>query len=460
MRRLVLAALLLTGGCAYFNGMYNTKRQAAAARRAEREGRTFEANQFWNVVAVKAESVLIRHPTSKWVDEARLLRGTALARLRDCARAVVPLEQVLTTSRNPRLQEDAAAELGDCRLQQGDSRGAMAAYSRLLASRDKSRRDRALYEHGRALRLAGDPEAALAELSRTGHRHAAGERAAALAALGRVDEVDRLTDSLFAAADTAAPWSDLLASLAQVDSARARAVLDRLAAWEDTPPAFRGALLIEDGKRLDRIDPARAEARYLQVEQIGADLPIGGLAHITRLRGMLARSRSTVELADIESDLSTMAETPGPHAPAALLLEGVVRRTRLAADSALPGTDRGDLRLFVAGELARDSLAAPLLSAALFARLAEEWPDSPFTPKALLNVLLLAPDRGDSVRAVLTGRYGASPYVAVLQEGPSEEFTALEDSLRRFAATFRPEGRTSGRKPGQPASNQPRRPLD
>ena len=49
--------LLLLGGCVYYNGMYNANRLARSARKAEREGRTFEANNLWGQVVTRAESV-------------------------------------------------------------------------------------------------------------------------------------------------------------------------------------------------------------------------------------------------------------------------------------------------------------------------------------------------------------------------------------------------------------------
>src|SRR5262245_48267090 len=107
--------------------MYNTKRLAGRARRAEREGRTFDAASLWGQVGVKAESVLAQHPNSKWADEARLLQGTSYIKLRNCTQGVVPLEQVLARSSNPALTEEAASLLGGCRTTMGDPAGAMAA---------------------------------------------------------------------------------------------------------------------------------------------------------------------------------------------------------------------------------------------------------------------------------------------------------------------------------------------
>src|SRR5918997_6075552 len=84
----------LMTGCVYYNGMYNANRLARSARKAERDGRTFEANNLWGQVATKAESVLVRHPRSKYAQEASILRGLALAKMGQCEQALGSLSRV------------------------------------------------------------------------------------------------------------------------------------------------------------------------------------------------------------------------------------------------------------------------------------------------------------------------------------------------------------------------------
>ena len=67
---LLVAAALLLGGCVYYNGMYNTNRLAKSARQAERDGRSFEAKSLWGQVITRAETLVVRHPRSKYADEA------------------------------------------------------------------------------------------------------------------------------------------------------------------------------------------------------------------------------------------------------------------------------------------------------------------------------------------------------------------------------------------------------
>src|SRR3954464_5901102 len=96
--RLALASVLLAG-CVYYNGMYNANRLAGSARKAEREGRTFEATRLWGQVATKAESVVVRHPTSKYAEEAGVLRGVALARLGQCEHALGALSRASSSTK-------------------------------------------------------------------------------------------------------------------------------------------------------------------------------------------------------------------------------------------------------------------------------------------------------------------------------------------------------------------------
>ena len=187
MRVALAAVLVLLGGCSYYNGMYNVDHLAGRARSAERQGRTFEAASLWGQVSVKAESALVHHPRSAWADRARLLQGTALARLRDCRGALIPLQMVMV-SPDAELAEDAAAVAGGCYATLGDPRSAASTFARLTSSHDSGRRNQSLFYHGQALRAGGDYATALVELEQSRHPRARGERAAALAGLGRSDE--------------------------------------------------------------------------------------------------------------------------------------------------------------------------------------------------------------------------------------------------------------------------------
>ncbi len=461
MKRPLLLALLLLGGCAYYNGMYNAKRLAGRARQAEKEGRTFDATSLWGQVGVKAESVLAQHPTSKWADEARLLQGTSLVKLKNCTQGVVPLEQVLANSNDARLTEDAAALLGGCRTTLGDPAGAMAAYSRLTGSKDPARRRLALFSHGQAQRIAGNYQLALSELDSTDYPGALGERAAALAGLGRMPEAMLRVDSLLAANDSVAPWDSLMAIISRQDPQSGTQLTERIAEDDGLPVAIRARLLLAEAERWQDRDPERSEVQLVEAEKVARGTTVADEARLNAVLLRVRRIASLGEFNQLVTDLEDMSEGAGPAAPRAAQLAGFARKVALTADSVPLGAPLGDLRLFLAGEMARDSLAAIAFAAAQFHRVVAEWPGSPFAPKAMLALVLLQPDHADSLRTALLSQYPASPYVAMIESGESPEYVALEDSLRRFALSFRPEGRPAPVRPQpRPTTTAPREPVN
>ena len=151
----LLAGTVLLGGCVYYNGMYNTNRLAKSARKAERDGRPSEATSLWGQVITRADSLVERHPRSKYADEAKMLRGLALARLRQCPEAVGPLGSLRFIDRNDDLAEEAALALGRCQLEMGDAALADLAFVRVSESTDSARRREARFQRARALRMSG-----------------------------------------------------------------------------------------------------------------------------------------------------------------------------------------------------------------------------------------------------------------------------------------------------------------
>ncbi len=463
MRRGLLLVLLVAG-CAYYNGMYNAKRLAGQARKAERDGRTFEATNLWGQVAIKAESAAVRHPRKGWSDEARLLHGTALVRLRDCPRALVPLEVVMWSAREPELRDEAAILVGECRQQLDDPVAATAAYGRLLESQDPARRGLALYHHGRALRLAGRYEEALAELARTDDPRARGERGAALVALGRVTEAVGIAESLVVASDSTAPWDTLLAWIGSRDLEAASAITDRVAQTPGLPAGLKGRLLVQDAARWLGRDSARAEQRLQAAETAAHGTSALSEVRFEGARARISRAGTVTSLRNAAERLDDLGDS-GPFLLRGARLRAVADRLLLLVDSAPAGSARGDLRIFLAGELARDSLESPRLAATLFRRLPDEWPESPFAPKALLALIPLEPESSDSLRTVLLDQFATSPYVALIQDGESPRYQVLEDSLRQFAIALRGQGRPPVRpnppRPSpQPQPVTPRQPVE
>jgi tetratricopeptide (TPR) repeat protein len=446
---------LLVGGCAYYNGVYNTKRLAHDALQAEHEGRTLEANGLWGRVVLQAESTLARHPHTKWTTQTQLLQATGMARLNDCGRATPILQHVLGTATELKMREEAALQLGNCREALGDLDGAAAAYEELLHSNDPTRRSLALYEHGRTLRNSGDYEAALAELEQSSHPRAGGERAAALAGAGRAAEATKLADSLIAAGDTVAPWDSLFAGLARSDLDSATQLLDRAIAGLPASPQMKARLLRQDGWRWMASDTGRAAARFGRASELGGSSPAAAGARLDLVRLRLRSVQDASGAADLLDDLQDLQEAGGPTATPAARLEAVARMVVAGLDSVPAGAAQGDMRVFIAGELARDSLGSVVLANRLFGRVPVDWPDSPFAPKALLALALMHPEAAESLWQVASTSYPSSPYVAILRGEDPPDFRRFEDSLRFFSrASLVPPRRTPARPAPQPVPGQ------
>jgi hypothetical protein len=448
--------LLLLGGCVYYNGMYNTKRLARSARTAEREGRTFEATNLWGQVVTRADTLVTRHPDSKYVDEALMLKGTALARLGQCPSAMGPLSRVSQVQGSDDAVEDAYVALGRCHLELGDPAAAELAVARALQSRRPERRREASMVHARALRLTGRAAEAAAVLDSLPGDRAADERLLALAAAGRRAEALRMVDSLLAQSDSGRFWDSLVVAVGRADPLAASQIVDRLIKRPGTPVPSQTRWLIEDGLRLEAVDTGRATARLVQAARVGAGSPAGVSAQVEVVRRRVAGARNVDDLAQPIQVLDSLARRTGQTGEAGQLQADLLR-IKEASDSSAARSATSDLRLFLAAETARDTLGTPLLAASLFRRVADDWPDSPYAPKALLAVGMLDPAWADSAHTLLASRYASSPYVAYVQGNPPPEYQALEDSLQAFAIQTRPRDRQPTR-PGQPAGADRRRP--
>lgn len=447
-RRLIAAcSLLLLAGCTYFNGMYNARRLAGDATKADAKGRTFEANRLWGLAGIKAESVIVQHPKSKYMPEAMAIRATAFERANDCTSAIPLAQHALTTATDPKTLDRASLALGRCYDKMGDQGAATAAFARLLTSTQATVRNEALYHHGRALRHESRFDEAMAELEQSRDPRAMGERAAALLGVGRIDAGLVVVDSLLVRPDSQAPWSDILTLYAGSDPGGASALASRLAEDKRFPVDSRVRWLIEDGQRLADYAPAQAEARFQEAIALGGTSAGARDARAASLRLQVSQLSTPAQLPPLIEHLGDIVEgmTGGPavarYLAAARLVAG-------AADSQLASRPQGDMRLFVGAEVARDSLGATRLAEWLLSDMITHWPESPYTPKALLSLAMLSPDSADAYRDELESRYSNSPYLAVTRGADPPAYQHLEDSLWAFSRTMRVN--TPRTRPGRP----------
>ena len=421
--------MVFSSACVYYNGMYNTRHFASEAERAEREGRRLDASGAWGQVVVHAETLLARHPASKYTAEAQVLMGRAYSNLNDCPNALAALGAGLPAVTDSTLRAKGLLAFAACESRAGRHASAADAWieARSLGA--------VLPDSGRAalaasLRQSGRAAAAVAEV-RALDSGFVNDRLLALAADGQPGRLNALLDSLTAAGDSTIQWDPLFPALASHDPRAASALVDRAVKTAGVAPASAAGWILEDAQRVEKLDRAAAMQRYRQVETVDSAGEAATAARAARAR-LLARDAATP--ADLASVEALIAGDSGASAS----FEGQQLGLRLAivreADSALTmRAPQSDMRGFLAAEVARDQLHAPVLAEHLFQRVSEVWPESPYAAKSLLAGLLLAP--GDTAaRSALDSLYAQDPYVIAMNGGDPPGLRALEDSLAAFSA--------------------------
>ncbi|HEY3011810.1 MAG TPA: hypothetical protein VGJ36_03615, partial [Gemmatimonadales bacterium] len=236
--------------------------------------------------------------------------------------------------------------------------------------------------------------------------------------------------------DTTRRWDSLVVVLGREDPAAASSLVDRVRRLPNRPREQQARLLLEDGLRLVQTDSANAARRFYEVVSAGATGEAAGRASLELLRLNLRRVSQPQDLVALMEALKAMATRFETVSGEITGLGRTIAKVHAAAAAVTPDSAQGDLRLFLAAETARDTLAAPGLAEGIFRRIPEQWPTSPYAPKAILAAQQLNPGWVDSARALLEERYIDSPYLAIIRGDATAEYRALEDSLGAFAASF------------------------
>lgn len=423
-RTLALLLACSSTGCAYFNSMWTAERYAKDARHLERSGRMSDARAQWALAAAKAERVAIRHPRSRWADDALTLQAEGLARSGACEEADDAIARVRQRVQDRALRERAELADAECAIAASRPTQAEAALGLPLASKDESRRSRAEYLAGQAAALRRDYGAAVMRFERSKEAAALPARTGALLAAGRIAEAAAALETI-TAPQFEAERAGLLAEMGTAGGPEAAsAALDKLLArGKRLPFQEQARLLIADAdRRLAHGDHDEAVIRYRRAAQVAAvSSNEAGTASVGLQRIVIARARQSSDLKPVEAELARLSLEPG--ATSAKNLLELVRQAMRRGET--PGAG------FRAAELARDSLGAPALAGQLFLDVAARDTGSLYAPKALLAAMPMLPDRRDSIAAVLDARYAASPYTRAFHGEPSVAYAAAEDSLAR-----------------------------
>lgn len=445
---LLMLQLLGGSGCVYYNAVYNADRLADDARRAEREGRPFEAQNLWGLTAIKADSIVARHPTSKWYDDALVLRAEAYAGSGQCVSQEPRMQEAIDRAATSELKERASLAAGRCFILLDDPSRALPLLAPVTESRNGDRREVAALLRGIALRRNGQAAEA-AELLRTvPDRRGRNELMLALAASGQVDSAISVARGFLRQRDPQVRWDSLLTVLGARAPTRASAWLDTLRSLGLVPSDRIAPLLAEDAARLRTSSPELAANRLRELAAFAASTDVAERAQLQLLADTISKARTLTDLQAPADSLRSWVDAKGQTSAAADLNRRVAHLRNLA-DSATAEHATGDMRRFIAAEYARDSLGAISLAASLFASVAEDWPASPYAGKALLA----ARDLGDEWAARTDGwleRFSANPYVALLAGGDPALVLALEDSLASYARTLAAAAPRSGQEPTTP----------
>src|SRR5262245_51179796 len=114
-----VAVLTALAGCAYYNAMWSAEQYAKGARKLEAQGRESEARSQWVQAVAKAEAVVIKHPRSRWVDDALVLQAEGLARSGACADAESVIAQARAMAKDGALRERLDLADAECALSDG-----------------------------------------------------------------------------------------------------------------------------------------------------------------------------------------------------------------------------------------------------------------------------------------------------------------------------------------------------
>ncbi|HEY7408128.1 MAG TPA: hypothetical protein VH638_07655 [Gemmatimonadaceae bacterium] len=421
-----LLVLIATSACAYYNGLYNARGLAKRAESASREGRDSAAIAAWREAAAKADTVIARYPRSRWTDDALLLSGTSSAFAGHCLRGLQRLEQwEKHTGADTRDHARASIARGACLVRLGEPARGLDTLAALASHRDQGLSRIAAAWAARAALAINRPDSAIALARVAGSDALDGELARQALVAGDVARATRILRQ------RAREWRSLPlmhAALEQLATAN-RGSADSIVQITQSGRASRverARLSVVAASWAERSgDEQSARRHYDRALRMSADTALVTDV-VTRLA--LLDVRAAVTVAEARARLE---RSRGKAAGTGQLAQ-VDTMLRLAARLA-SASDSTGASVFLAGEVARDAIGAPLLARALFLQVTREHPTSSLAPKALLAAASLTPDSAAVWRAKVLSRYPASPYARVLDGKPmnSDSMEADERVLRQ-----------------------------
>ena len=418
-RAFPLLLLLATGGCAYFNGIYNARSAERAADRAARAGQEAAAASSYALAAATAETVLVRHGRSKWRNEALYLAGRGLAFSGQCEPAIQRLGEYLGLNGVPaRKRQRATVAMGRCLVHQSKHTEALTLLHPLASAADREVAAAASLWAARASMGLGLNEDAVAYL---GTADAASAQWEVIRASLRSAEYARAESLLVSRARRSDYRDELIPALRELWAAGRRAAVrqiveqygkGRIATRTKASLHIALAELLMDSRqdslsRLALISARRFSTDSLLDRQAGAMLALLALANVEEVSEAAAIVKRAAN------------ESPGPLAA---LLESRLELLEFL----LTTVDYTGASQFLAAEVARDSLRAPRLAHTLFTRVVATMKTSPMAPKALLAAGAVLPESTQVYRTRVLDEFPESAFAYVLRGDDPSHVKAYE----------------------------------
>lgn len=424
----ISACWLFATGCVYYNGIYNAKEAARAGDALLRRESESDASTQFQLSAARAESVLARYPKSDWRPRALYLAGRGMAYSAQCDRAIPVLtEFLLLPGALPDDRDRAKVALASCEFR---TTRILTARTRLDSLVDVSNKETA-----RQARLW----AARAAL-------AAGDRGAVSGYLRDMNA-------------NALQWEFISSSLAASEYARAESLLTAQAATGDYRDEASRVLRdlwsagrIESAEAiLRRYDGSRVRESHRAVMHYAlGELNVrAGRDTIARRHLLLATSlagRDSITLREATIRLALLglsSVTSTREVDSVFARQDSVVRTMPYARRVLEQlllvsllekkADPTGASLYLAAEVARDSLRAPKLAQALFLRVARNVNGSPLVPQAYYAAALLSPDSAPQWHARIRSDFPNSSVTAFMRgddPGTTPDFVSTPELLK------------------------------
>jgi len=180
---LVLGLFLLVGsGCVYFNTFYHAKQYYGQGEKLRKQARGQNAigpgkTHYLDAIE-KANKVVEKHPDSKYHDDALFMIGMSYFHVQNFTKSEAAFRELLVTHPESKFIEEARLYLARCRIQLGDEQAGFRVFTELAETARKNEwRSEAIYQRGKFFFDNESYDSAQTEFSRVVDQYPDSERA-------------------------------------------------------------------------------------------------------------------------------------------------------------------------------------------------------------------------------------------------------------------------------------------